>query len=163
MITLKRCVVFLISFVLIWASLSPHTATASSMEQQVDSVEENAIKTTIDEYIKLKYEALHTITPQDYSNLVSDAPEAESYLRSELDKQEIEIHHARLNQLRYVQYEYFLDYKQITIDQLSNTATVSVTEGHDVVFEISDPIVSTMRNLEHVITLNKENGEWRPM
>ncbi len=105
--------------------------------------------------------AFHTLTLQNYSNLVSSVPIAITSLKSELEKIEIEIYHARMNNLRYVRYKYFLDYKQITIDPLSNIATVSVTEGHDVVFEISDPIVSTMRNLEHVITLKKELGGWK--
>lgn len=46
-------------------------------------------------------------------------------------------------------------------------ATVNLLEGHDVVFEISkelsqsQPIVSTMRNLQHTISLRKVEGQWK--
>lgn len=44
---------------------------------------------------------------------------------------------------------------------------MSLVEGHDVIFEISeqinkgDPIVSSMRNLQHTVYLHQENGMWK--
>ncbi|MEN6579509.1 MAG: amidase domain-containing protein [Anaerolineaceae bacterium] len=93
--------------------------------------------------------------------MASKAPQAETALDLELNKLEIERYHANVYQLRYVSYKYFLDYSGITIDPLAKTATALVTEGHDVVFEITDPLVSSMRNLEHEINLVKEDGEWK--
>ena len=43
-------------------------------------------------------------------------PSRETFLSSEVDKLEIELHHAKLCRLRYVEYEYFLDFKDISID-----------------------------------------------
>jgi hypothetical protein len=79
----------------------------------------------------------------------------------------IEIQHAKLNKLGYAEYKYFLDFTEILVDASSQTATVSLLEGHDVVFEISkeisqsQPVVSTMRNLKHTIALRKVQGQWK--
>lgn len=78
-----------------------------------------------------------------------------------MDKLEIEFSNAKVNHLRYLAYDTFLIFENITIDEHSKTATVSVFEGHDVVFEATSPIVSSMRNLHHNITLKKLDGSWK--
>lgn len=78
-----------------------------------------------------------------------------------MDKLEIEFSNAKVNHLRYLTYDTFLIFENITIDEHSKTATVSVFEGHDVVFEATSPIVSSMRNLHHNITLKKLDGSWK--
>jgi hypothetical protein len=89
-----------------------------------------------------------------------------AFLQAETGKMTIEIHHAQLYHLGYSQYKYTLDFKGIDLDIPSLTATVSVAEGHDVVFEISKeiskdkPVVSTMRNLQHTIILQKDENQW---
>ncbi len=79
----------------------------------------------------------------------------------------MELNHARYYHLRYLQYKYFLDYKDILVNSIDKVATVSVMEGHDVEFEISrevsktKPIISKMRNLQHSLILRKDNGTWK--
>ena len=96
--------------------------------------------------------------------MIDGSSKGNSFKRSEFDKLEIELNHAKFYHLRYLQYEYFLDFKDISIDLFDEMATVSVLEGHDVEFEISreiskaEPVISKMRNLLHSIELRKENG-----
>ena len=69
--------------------------------------------------------------------------------------------------LRYLEYEYYLDFGDILFDSERQSATMPVVEGHDVEFEISreiaknGPVISKMRILRHSITLRKENGDWK--
>lgn len=85
----------------------------------------------------------------------------------ESEKLEIELHHLKRSQLRYTEYVYSLDYIDISLLPNSQVAVVSLIEGHDVVFEnyrdqtSSEPLISSMRNLEHIITLEKEAGAWK--
>ena len=158
---LKSFTMLIVTVVLAVSALNPRPVMAFSEYDQYSSSEEAQIKDAIDAYINLKYEALSTLALQDYSGVISNSPNAKTFLQSELDKLEIELYHAEKNQLRYISYKYFLEYKNFKLDSTSTTAIVSVVEGHDVVFEILDPIVSSLRNLKHEITLVKENNEWR--
>jgi hypothetical protein len=66
-----------------------------------------------------------------------------------------------------VSYKYFLDFKDMSIDSKADTAVASIVEGHDVEFEISqeifknEPIMSSMRNLQHTIILRKKDSVWK--
>jgi hypothetical protein len=79
----------------------------------------------------------------------------------------MEIYNAKIHHLKYTQYEYTLDFNDFVYDQDDQRATVHLAEGYNVVFEISemisknDPIVSKMRNLQHMITLKKYEDEWK--
>ncbi|MBN1148415.1 MAG: amidase domain-containing protein, partial [Anaerolineales bacterium] len=108
-----------------------------------------------------RYSSISTLQLGNFNGLIDESLDGNTFLRSELDKLDIEIAHAKLHGLKYSQYKYFLDFREISIDTLSQTANVSVVEGHDVVFEITDPVVSSMRNLHHSIALRKDNGAWK--
>jgi hypothetical protein len=60
-----------------------------------------------------------------------------------------------------------LDFREISLDTYAQSATVRVIEGHDLVFDISreisptQPIVSSMRNLQHLIIMRKVQGVWK--
>jgi hypothetical protein len=116
-------------------------------------MEKNEIQSAIERYFTARYRSFGSLKLEDLSPMTDNSPESYSFLNSESDKLEIEIQHAKLYQLGYAKYKYFLDYTEILIDPPSQTATVSLLEGHDVVFEISEqisqsqPVVSTMRNL----------------
>lgn len=147
--------------VLIIMSLNLQPAIAITRDSLSRSDEEAAIEAQIDAYIKLKYETMHTLVPQDFSSLVGDSREAKSFLQSEMEKRKIELYHARLNQLRYIQYDYSLSIQDIVFNPSLDRAVVKLIENHDIVFEISAPIVSSMRNLSHEIKLEKQQGKWR--
>ena len=129
---------------------------------QIDSREEAAIKQLVHEYIKLKYEGQRTLNLPDYKTLVSTSSlQGRSFLRAELQKQAIAIYHARTTHLRYLNYHFSLDYDSITISPDGTSAAISLTESHNVVFEISAPEQSLLGNLKHEIQLVKEQGRWR--
>lgn len=126
----------------------------------VEPEEEVEIKQTIEAYFEARYRAHDTLQVEGITELIDTSPQSDDFRRSEMDKLEIEFYHAKLNNLRYVEYKFFLEFKDISVGKFSQTATVSVVEGHDVVFENSSPLVSSMRNLEHTIVLHKANGAW---
>jgi hypothetical protein len=144
------------------------TVNASAgREKMVDLAEENAIREVVQSYFDQRYSSRAVNQIKDFHGLTDGSAQAESFLKSETDKLEIEIHNAKLHYLGYTQYKFTLDFNDIWIDRDNQTATVSVTEGHDVVFELSEmisktePIVSKMRNLEHTILLKKTQNDWK--
>ncbi|MCZ7550979.1 MAG: amidase domain-containing protein [Anaerolineales bacterium] len=118
-------------------------------------------------YFERRYRSHSTLQLEHFKGLVDDTPIGSNFLSSESEKLEIELEHAKMYHLRYLEYEYYLDFGDILFDSESQSVTVPVVEGHDVEFEISreiaknGPVISKMRNLQHTITLRKENGDWK--
>ncbi|MBI5840759.1 MAG: amidase domain-containing protein [Chloroflexi bacterium] len=133
----------------------------ASVEQQEE------LKSIIQSYFAIRYRAFNTLQLDGFGDLVSNGPDAKVFVDAELGKLAVEIKHAKLNHLRYVDYKYFLDFSDIAIDTSSQMATVSVIEENEVIYEISkehdpeDPIVSRMFDLKHTIGLKKEQGQWK--
>jgi hypothetical protein len=65
------------------------------------------------------------------------------------------------NRQDYVEYEFFIDVKDIRFNDEEGMATVILEEGHDVVFSSTQPVVSKMRNLEHIILLTNTKTGWK--
>ncbi len=132
-----------------------------SLEQQEE------LKSVIQSYFEIRYRVFTSLQLDGFGNLVSDSHDAKAFLDAELGKLSVEIKHAELNHLRYVDYKYYLNIKNISVDKPSQTATVSVIEDNEVIYEISaeldpeEPIVSRMSGLKHTIVLRKEHGQWR--
>jgi len=141
-------------------------ARAGQLES-ADLIEQEQIKVSIHNYFDLRYHTLSTLEPEDLNSLFENFNQGNSFSSQEKDKMEIELHHAKLYHLGYDEYKYFLDFRYVSIDFASQTAIVSLFEGHDIVFEVSreiskdKPIVSSMRNLHHRIGLQKYNGVWK--
>ncbi len=136
---------------------------ASSLE---NAGEIGEIKSVVEAYFEARYQTFSTLQLDGFADLVSKSPAGTAAWQPELDKLEVELAHARLYRLRYLQYKFSLDYKNIIIDAASRNATLSLLEGHDVVFEITNevfkrPVVSSMRNRRHTLVLEKEAGVWR--
>ena len=154
--------------VLLIASFFWGAITTRSMKLSLDDgiiTDTNQIQETIQAYFDLRYRSHNTLQLEDFSPLV-DNNYGDAFLQSETDKLSIELRHAQIYQLRYVEYNFSLDFTEISIDTTTQTATASVIEGHDVVFEIvakitGETIYSSMRNQEHVITLRKVDGVWK--
>ena len=139
---------------------------ANNLESS-DTSEKAEIQSVIEQYFDARYRSFGSLDLEDLSPMMENSPQSSSFLNSESDKLKIEIQHAKLNKLGYAEYKYFLDFTEILVDASSQTATASIFEGHDVVFEISkeisplQPVVSTMRNLQHTIGLRKVHGQWK--
>lgn len=157
--TKPRILVLIILFLLVLLGIGSFKVSANIFD--LDNLnEEELVKTTVQAYFEARYRTFSTLQLEDFSKIVDGTAEGNSFWDPELDKLNIEIYHAKLHHLRYVQYEYFLDFRKVTIDTSAQLATVSVVEGHDVIFEASAPVVSNMRNRPHTISLRKANGTW---
>jgi hypothetical protein len=144
----------------------------SNQNKSASPVQQEGIKSVIRAYFEIRYRALSVSQPdtfqlKGFGDLVSDQPDTKAFLDAELGKLAVDIKHARLNHLRYADLKYSLDFKNIAVDASSLTATVSVTEGNEVVYEFSkehdplDPIVTRMSGLDHTIILRQEQGKWK--
>jgi hypothetical protein len=119
--------------------------------------EDQQIKQVINQYFKARYNSFKTLQLGDFSTLTINTSQ-DSEMQKEFDKLDLEIYHADVFQLRYQSYQYYLDFRNIDIDPTTGKATVDMIEGCDVVFEISAPSISKMRNQKHTLHLQKENG-----
>lgn len=153
---------FTLAIILFFTTLGVWISQAQADRLEiVDPVEKEQITETINAYFDARYRSFNALKLEDFGELVEGSYEGKAFLNSELEKLGIEIYHAKLFGLRYLEYRYFLDFREIHIDQLSQTASVLVVEGHDVVFEVSEPIVSSMRNRKHVLVLHREKDTWK--
>lgn len=138
-----------------------------TLQRDLSSPVETEIMGVIQSYFEDRYRAFSTLQLNDLGTLVSIRPDAKSFRNAELDKLAVELKHAELNQLRYMDYEFFLDFREIILDNSSQAASVSIIENNQVVYEISsllnpkDPVVTRMSGLEHKIELRKEAGQWK--
>lgn len=126
---------------------------------QVTPVEENEIKKAVENYFELRYRALSTIPSANANNIAEQFSVDSPHIKPELDKLEVEIQHAKQYHLRYSTYNLILEFTEISYNPITQLVSVSVIEGHDVIFEISeelsttDPVISSMRNLQHVFEM----------
>lgn len=134
--------------------------SSSGYLSDVENTEElETIKATVQAYFDARYRTFSTFQLENFRKLIYEKDSNSSW-KSETDKLNVEIYHAQLYNLRYEQYEYFLNFLEIAVGPDSESANLSVAEGHDVVFEVSEPVVSKMRNRLHTISMRKENGNW---
>lgn len=157
-----------INLVMAIVTFSILTTNASADQARTEYLAEEAeIREVIRNYFDRRYRSRATNQIENFQDFTDDSLQSTSFILSETEKLEIEIYNAEMHHLRYSQFKYFIDFNDIAIDINDQTATVSLIEGHDVVFEISemvaktDPIVSKMRNLEHTITLKETKDGWK--
>jgi len=157
---------FLVLFIFFIATWFTSTVQAGSSNIAFQGNDEEKIKNIIDSYFQIRYESFSTLKLGDFEGLVSEQPDARIWLDQELSKLKVELRHVELNNLRYMDYKFFLNFKEISIDN-GETAFVNVLISHDVVREVSldlnpdNPNISHLYNLEHKITLHQENGRWK--
>jgi len=148
--------VMLIAVLVFWA-----VHVRAGQIEIADLVDQEQIKDTVQDYFEMRYHYLSTLQSKDFGSLFAKIVQENSFHEQEKEKMEIELYHAELYGLKYVEYEYALDFRDVSIDIISQTANVSLFEGHDIVFEVSleiskdKPIISSMRNLHHSIGLQK--------
>ncbi len=134
-------------------------------------IQQEEIKSVIQEYFEIHYQALSISPPANFQeigfgDLVSDGSEAKDFLATEMGKLAVERKHYEINKLRYVEYNFYLSYKVLDIDESVKKATVSLGDRYDVVRESAveanpeDPLVSS-GGLSHEIILQNEGGQWK--
>jgi hypothetical protein len=138
----------------------------------VSPEQQKALKAVIQSYFEIRYNALSTSHPHGFrldgfGDLVSSGPDAKAFLDAELGKLALEIKYAELNRSRYVEYKYFLDFTNFSMDTATQLVTVSVVENNEFISENSakgnpaNPHVAQMSGLKHMIILRKEQSQWR--
>ena len=134
--------------------------------------DQEAVKSVIQAYFGIRYSALNASQPHGFrldgfGDLVSEEPDAKAFLNAELGKLAVETRYAELNGSRYVDYKYFLDFRNFNLDPATQLVTVSLVEGKDFVSENSargdptKPLVAHMSGLDHTIVLRKEADQWK--
>lgn len=118
--------------------------------------DEEKIKAAINAYFTTRYEGQKLLEQKDFSPVIDD--ETLDWVKKEKDKREIELYIASLFDLKYITYNYTLDYD--TMEIKNNNAVVQLRESHEVVFETIAPEVSKLSNVQHTITLHNKNGAW---
>lgn len=159
-------IVILLTFLTIFVGLWTTSVQADQIEND-EFIEQNLIEEKIRAYFDSRYRSRTKGELEDFGWLIDDSPQGKDFMRSETAKLEIELHHAYIHRLRYVEYDYFLEFIDISFDSELQTAIVSVIEGHDVEFEVTrgiskdKSIVSSMRNLDHIFVLRKDGSNWK--
>ncbi|MCD4802163.1 MAG: hypothetical protein K8R16_04405 [Anaerolineales bacterium] len=134
-------------------------------------IQQEEIKSVIQEYFEIHYQALSVSPPANFQetgfgNLVSDGSEAKDFLITEMGKLAVERKHYELNELLYVEYDFSLRYIVIDIDESTKKATVSLGDCFDVIRESAveanpeDPTISS-GGLSHEIVLHYQGGQWK--
>jgi len=82
-------------------------------------------------------------------------------LENEKNYYEILVGHCamQINDLKFKNYSYDLEYKDINID--GTTATVTLLENADIYFNSTPNVKSQMVGLQHIIKLEKVNNDWK--
>lgn len=140
--------------------------------EPISEEQQKELKVVIQAYIEIRYSALSSSHPygfrlDGFGNLVSIEPDGKAFLDAELGKLALEIKYAELNRSRYVDYKYFLDFSNFSMDPISQLVTASVVEGNEIIYEISaetdptNPHVAQMSGLTHTIVLRKKQDQWK--
>ncbi|MFZ6031009.1 MAG: amidase domain-containing protein [Chloroflexota bacterium] len=150
----------LLLFLAAWLSWSSRASTREAVQIDAQETDRQQIVAVLEKYFDLRYQSFQNLALADFGP-VAALENAGGALASELEKLTLELEHARVFRLAYQQHEYFLDYGSIVIAQDMQRAQVTLSEGHDVVFEVAAPTVSSLRNLVHEIKLVNVGGEWK--
>jgi len=140
--------------------------------EPVSLKQQEELKAVIQSYFEIRYSALsisqpYGFRPDGFGDLVSAESDARAFLDAELGKLALEIKYAELNRSRYVDYKYFLDFSNFSMDAATQLVTVSVVEDNEIIYEISaendptNPLVAQMSGLKHTIVLRKEQDQWK--
>jgi hypothetical protein len=130
---------------------------------RAQSTDSDALQAVIQHYFELRYQSMSDLAPLELSDLLADTPAAAEFWKGEQKKLFIERAHAQQFGLRHIQAQFHLDYHWIDLTARASRkqAVVELFEGHDVVFEITQPEVSRMRNQKHVLVWQKVGNQWK--
>jgi len=135
-------------------------------------IQQEGIKSILQEYFDIHYKALSVSPPANFletgfGDLVSDGPDAKDFLEAEMAKLAVEMKHHELHRLRYTDYDYFLDYLDIVVEEDGQIANVQLIEKFVIFCELSllddpeDPKICTEGDLPHAFLLRNERGGWK--
>lgn len=149
-------------FIVLTITLGLRTAGVNISFQEDPYVnDKEEIVSLINLYFDKRYQSHQSLVVPVLSTFIEQSEVGNQFLLSENRKLEIELHFYSINNLKYQDYEYFISDINISFDMQNLIATVSLKEGHDVVFENLAPQVSKMRGLNHTFLVSKKSGDWK--
>lgn len=151
-------------------TLLPTTHTVVPTLNPAQKMEQEEIKTIIEQYFDIYYQALSTSPPaafeeKGFGDLISDLPEARDFEEIEVAKLQVQAKYWELNKLRYVDYKHTQEYDSYSSDQETGQVTVYLLDKAEVIRERSleedpnDPRV-TILEFRHIVILQKEGEDW---
>jgi hypothetical protein len=129
--------------------------------------EQQVLKRAIESYFDIHYLTFNTLQVPDFGDLVSDQPDARAFLDAELRKLALEIKYSILNGSRYVDYKYFLDYRNLVVDPSTQIVTITLIVNDEIIFQnsvagnLQNPLVAQRTGEKHTIMLRQEDGQWK--
>lgn len=152
---------FLLIFLSVVMTLYFWSSDVKANSSSLNFVQDNQqIKKVINDYFEARYQSLSKLKPNDFSNLIIE-PSNNGEMKKEMEKLALQIFHADVFQLSYQNYKFYLDFQETKLNSANDAAIVELTEGCDIVFEISAPEISRIRNIHHTINLQKDNRDWK--
>ncbi len=145
----------------------PGTGTLADPAGRLSLQDQTEIRQLISAYFEARYQSFHRLELQNLDGFKAHTPESEAFFTQEEAKLRRMMSTGKANRLGYVRYAYTLDYTAVSVNVASQRATVTLVEGCDVVYQISqdlrpdDPIVSLLRGRKHTIVLEKMDGLWK--
>ena len=135
------------------------------LESQQSILIPDDINQVIHDYFEIRYQMRSTLKLSDFGFLVADTPEALSFLEAEKEKLGVELKHAEINQLGYIDYEFKLHYTSFDQGASSQKVDITLIEQNNVVFEHqngkANPHTTHLGGRKHHITLSKTNDTWK--
>jgi len=80
---------------------------------ETESPDVRAIIALTQAYFEARYRGLSTLRLEGFEAFLASSPEAARFWESESAKLSVDLKHAELNQLRYVEYEFSLEYVSV--------------------------------------------------
>ncbi len=148
-------IVFALAFILsIYFGVFRVQANSS---MSISVADEQQIKQVINNYFEARYQSFKTLQLSDFAALLISNNDNQK----EIEKLDLNIYQHKVNQLKYQQYTYYLDFGEMSFDSTSALVNIKVTEGSDVLYVNMSPEMTKMRGLEHIVILQKVNGNWK--
>jgi hypothetical protein len=93
-------------------------------DRKANPTDEENIREVINKYFDIRYQSRAINQVADLHELIDGSAQANSFINSESDKLEVEIHNAKLHDLGFAQYKFILNYNSIIFEKDNQSATV---------------------------------------
>lgn len=121
--------------------------------------EKESIISLVNTYFSIRYRAILENAPYDFSSIIDFQHEpSKDWFTLENSHREIERFIFNLFGLTVIDFSFDLEIVQIEIEE--NKAKIILIENNSITYNISTTKSSKMRNLKHIILLQKSSGKW---
>ena len=136
------------------------TPTNVNASKVISTDDKENIKEVINKYFTIRYESRISQTMADFSSItIPSTASIEVWLKREQNHQEIELYKDKVLKIAYLDYEFSLGYKSITLN--GTDCIVKLFESNKIFYKNRPATPSQIANLEHTLTLKKINEQWK--